>query len=256
MKIVALLSAGRTGTLGRARRADLDARAVELALRLGGRVTGLHAGRVDEPMLRSYLGMGLEAVEVAPVDPEEDACGPLQMRLAALRPDLVVAGAMGEVGAASGFLPYRLASDLGLPLLSEVAALRAEAGKLFGEQRLGRGQVRDVAVSLPAFATASAAAPSPRQSAPGRARSGVIRPLPVSETPAASGRREVVTADPEVLGPARRPRRALDIRRLTLGEVAGAPEGPQAGAVTDPKEAARLLLKILRDRNFIPERPR
>ena len=63
-EIAVLLSVGGHPASGRARRAPLDAQALELALRLAEagqatRIHALHAGNPAEPALRDYLGMGL-----------------------------------------------------------------------------------------------------------------------------------------------------------------------------------------------------
>lgn len=58
-KIISLVSIGAHPTSGRPRRAEQDARAVELGLQLAGdNLQVLHAGDVAEPALRAYLGMG------------------------------------------------------------------------------------------------------------------------------------------------------------------------------------------------------
>ena len=59
--VISLISIGAHPTSGRPRRAEQDARAVELGLQLAGaQLQVLHAGDVAEPALRAYLGMGLE----------------------------------------------------------------------------------------------------------------------------------------------------------------------------------------------------
>ena len=65
LNIIALVSVGAHPTSGRSRRAEQDARAVELGLRLAGeRLQLLHAGDPQEPALRGYLGMGLSEMTV------------------------------------------------------------------------------------------------------------------------------------------------------------------------------------------------
>ena len=74
LKIVSLVSIGAHPTSGRARRADQDARAVELGLRLAGpRLRVLHAGNPHEEALRAYLGMGLDELIVLEQGPQDDA---------------------------------------------------------------------------------------------------------------------------------------------------------------------------------------
>ena len=66
LDVAILLSIGRHPASGRSRRADLDARALDLALRLGPevRLHAIHAGDPAEPALADYLGMGLETLTV------------------------------------------------------------------------------------------------------------------------------------------------------------------------------------------------
>lgn len=65
LNVYALVSIGAHPTSGRPRRADQDARAVELGLRLAGEQLGvLHAGDPWQDALRAYLGMGLPALTV------------------------------------------------------------------------------------------------------------------------------------------------------------------------------------------------
>lgn len=54
--VISLVSIGAHPTSGRPRRAEQDARAVELGLQLAGdHLQVLHAGDVAEPALRAYL---------------------------------------------------------------------------------------------------------------------------------------------------------------------------------------------------------
>ncbi len=63
--VISLVSIGAHPTSGRPRRAEQDARAVELGLQLAGEnLQVLHAGNIAEPTLRSYLGMGLPQLHV------------------------------------------------------------------------------------------------------------------------------------------------------------------------------------------------
>ncbi|MFL6534534.1 MAG: electron transfer flavoprotein subunit beta, partial [Pseudomonas sp.] len=64
-QVISLVSIGAHPTSGRPRRAEQDARAVELGLQLAGNdLQVLHAGDVAEPALRAYLGMGLDELHV------------------------------------------------------------------------------------------------------------------------------------------------------------------------------------------------
>ena len=100
-EVAVLLSVGRHPASGRARRAELDSRALELALRLAAasagdgapvRVHAVHAGSPAEPALRDYLGMGVERLTVLDIPASADPLAPLIAHLAARRPSLVLAG--------------------------------------------------------------------------------------------------------------------------------------------------------------------
>src|SRR5689334_1636297 len=112
LRATVLVSIGRHPASGRPRRADRDARAVELALaaRLSPRL--LHAGAADAAPLQDYLGMGATEIAVLPLPPKADAVPALAAALAADAPALVLAGAAAEVGEGSGMLPYLLAERL------------------------------------------------------------------------------------------------------------------------------------------------
>lgn len=74
LKIAALVSVGQHPLSRRERRADQDARAVELALSLSADLPSLiHVGSARNESLRAYLGMGLNELTVLNADPETDA---------------------------------------------------------------------------------------------------------------------------------------------------------------------------------------
>ena len=128
---------------GRATRSRADAAGAALALQalqaratLQGRSHApqprlLHAASrqtaMPEAVARDYLALGidrLERLELADADPEH-----ITVALAAACHDtpLVIAGARGESGLASGMLPHRLAQRLQRPLIAEVIDLQPEA---------------------------------------------------------------------------------------------------------------------------------
>jgi electron transfer flavoprotein beta subunit len=58
LNVISLVSVGAHPLSGRPRRAEQDARAVELGLRLAGeRLQVLHVGDPQQEALRAYLGM-------------------------------------------------------------------------------------------------------------------------------------------------------------------------------------------------------
>ncbi|WP_339407036.1 electron transfer flavoprotein subunit beta [Pseudomonas helleri] len=173
---VALVSIGAHPASGRARRAEHDARAVELGLQLAGdNLHVLHAGNPHEPALRAYLGMGLSELHVLEQPPGVDALPALTDYLRESSVQLVLAGSQAETGEGSGMLPYLLAEQLGWPLLVGIAQIESiHNGVALVLQALPRGQRRRLRVRLPFMATVDNAAPKPRQSAYGPAMRGEV----------------------------------------------------------------------------------
>ena len=128
---------------GRATRSRADAAGAALALQalqaratLQGRSHAaqprlLHAAcrqtAMPEAVARDYLALGidrLERLELAAADPEHITAA---LAEACHDTPLVIAGARGESGLASGMLPHRLAQRLQRPLIAEVIDLQPEA---------------------------------------------------------------------------------------------------------------------------------
>ena len=179
--VAVLLSVGRHPASGRPRRADLDARALDLALRLPqARVRALHAGDPDEPALRDYLGMGLAAIDVLAIGTADDPLPALVDHLRSAPPDLVLTGVVAEAGEGSGALPYALAASLDLTVAANVAAIDIVGSEASIVQALPRGRRRALGATLPVFATVGVGAPPARQSAFARARVGAVWELPAT----------------------------------------------------------------------------
>ena len=176
LNIVALVSVGAHPTSGRPRRAEQDARAVELGLRLAGeRLQVLHAGDSQQEALRAYLGMGLEQIKILEQPAHSDALPVLAEYLADSSAQLVLTGSQAETGEGSGMLPYLLAEQLGWPLVVGLAAVeQVSNGVAQVLQALPRGQRRRLQVRLPFVASVDNAAPIARQSAFGPARRGLL----------------------------------------------------------------------------------
>lgn len=183
LNIVALVSVGAHPTSGRPRRAEQDARAVELGLQLAGpRLRLLHAGEPQADVLRAYLGMGLDEIQVLQQGPAADALPVLLNCLRGSRAQLVLTGSQAETGEGSGLLPYLLAEQLGWPLVVGLAAVeRVADGYAEVLQALPRGQRRRLRVPLPFLASVDNAAPAARQSAYGPAQRGVVKTQVVAE---------------------------------------------------------------------------
>jgi electron transfer flavoprotein beta subunit len=175
LKLAVLLSVGRHPASGRPRRAPLDPRALELALRLtGAEIHAVHAGDPSQAVLRDYLGMGLERLTVLAIPPGSDPVPALITHLAALAPDITLAGSHAEGGEDSGMVPYLVAQSLGHAIVADVAGVSAAEDRASLAQALPRGRRRLIETRLPVVAVVNLAAPEPRQSAFARARRGII----------------------------------------------------------------------------------
>lgn len=129
--ITVLVSVRIDPTSGRATRSRADAAGVALALKAlgpGGEPSLCTVGDMPEGVARDYLAQGVSRLTrllagddslAGAVDALADACRDRT---------LVIAGAKGESGLASGLLPYALAHRLKRPLINEVIDLQPEAG--------------------------------------------------------------------------------------------------------------------------------
>ncbi|WP_027897414.1 electron transfer flavoprotein subunit beta [Zestomonas thermotolerans] len=253
LNIVALVSIGAHPASGRARRAEQDARAVELGLRLAGkRLRVLHAGNPREEALRSYLGMGLDELAVLEQPAGADALPALADYLADAGAQLVLTGSQAETGEGSGMLPFLLAERLGWPLVVGLAEVeKVEDGSAQVLQALPRGQRRRLRVRLPFVASVDSAAPGARQSAFGPARRGRIEAheVAVVEDP-------LLAASP--LQPARpRPKRLKVIKAKTGAERMKAATAKAAGGTgqvlkdVSPQAGAEAIFKLLLDEGVL-----
>lgn len=250
LNVVVLVSVGRHPASGQPRRATLDAKALEMALRLpGAAVTVLHAGNPDEPALRDYLGMGMRSIEVIPLPPGADAVAALAARVEALNPALVLTGLHAEGGEDSGLLPYLLAERLGFPVLANVVALEQQSGgHMRGLLAEPRGQRRAVEAPLPLVAAIDPAAPVARQVALAVAQRGAIKTVAASvATPVVEG---------FTYSPARKRAKRMKIAKGSSLDRFKAATGVQGGGGKtlrnlSPEDAARRVLDFLLEEKVV-----
>lgn len=259
--ISVLVSAGIHPASGRARRAQLDARAVELGLQLvGSKLQLLHAGDPDNPCLRDYLGMGIPAVQVLPLSSDLDPVAGLVWQLQQDQPEIILAGCTTEQGNGSGLLPYVIATKLARPLVNNIVGFHSLSHD-YAEvlQALPRGQRRILRVKLPFVATVDKAAPSPRQSAFAVAQRGVIDAIAIP--PEIVAQANTTGESLRQVQPARkRPRRlkaALDSGPTTAATRFKAATAKQANAGNrvienqSPQEQAQAIFSLLLEEGVI-----
>nr|WP_298249379.1 electron transfer flavoprotein subunit beta [uncultured Halomonas sp.] len=252
LNVITLVSVGAHPVTGRARRAEQDARAVELGLRLAGKeLQLLHAGDPQVEALRAYLGMGLAEMTVLQQPPRADVVPALGDYLRDAGAQLVLTGSQAEVGEGSGMLPYLLAEQLDWPLvvgLAEVESVTEGVAQVL--QALPRGQRRRLQVRLPFVASVDNAAPEARQSAFGPARRGQLRPQDVAVV-------EDMLLEEARLQPARpRPKRLKVIKAKTGAErmkaaTAKASAGGQVLTDMTPEQGAEAIVTLLRDEKVL-----
>ena len=253
LNVVALVSVGAHPSSGRARRAEQDARAVELGLRLAGQqLEVLHAGDPQQPALRSYLGMGLQQLHVIEQPAQADVISALHDYLQDSDAQLILTGSQAETGEGSGMLPFLLAEQLGWPMVVGLAEVEhIENGIAQVLQALPRGQRRRLKVRMPFIASLDNAAPAARQSAFGPARRGELL------SHAAEANPDALLSD-SPLHPARpRPKRLKIITAKTGAERMKAATAKASGGGgqiikgDSPEAGAEAIFKLLVDEGVL-----
>jgi len=183
VNICALVSIGRHPLTGRARRANLDARAVELGLQLheghNGFVFNLvHAGAPEERVLKDYIGMGLPQIDVINVEPQDDIIPALAIYLKERNPKIILTGDAAEDNFGSGLTPFLIAKALDRPIVSNICEIAPESNRIIVTQALERGGRRRIGVQGACVLSVGHAAPAARQSAFSKGRKGEIVTLP------------------------------------------------------------------------------
>ena len=251
--IAVLVSVGRHPASGRARRADRDARALELALRLSPSAMPLviHAGDPREPALRDYLGMGITSLTVLDLPADADPIPALIEHLKIRRPRLVLTGTGAEAGECSGMVPYALAAALDAAIAADIADATLAGDSLDLLQALPRGRRRRLSAALPAVVTVGSAAPAARPFAFGPARRGrneVVEAAAVPDAERAAWQLRPARARPKRLKVASGGGSAAERLRAATEIAAG-----RGRLLVDPPpaEAARAIWDYLRDEGIV-----
>ncbi|MFC0267233.1 electron transfer flavoprotein subunit beta [Kushneria aurantia] len=255
-RVAVLVSVGRHPVTGRPRRADQDARAVELALGLEQADTRLlHAGRHDDDSdsaLRGYLGMGFDSLELIEQNADADVVPALVEALRTQSPRLVLTGAHAETGEGSGMLPWLLAEALGWPVVGGLAAIeKIERDTATLLQALPRGRRRRLRVRLPFVATVDQSAAPARQSAFGPARRGGF------EAVAKESRADELQAVWQVAPARKRPARLKVVKSGSARDrfkAAAAKSGGGGGKVLEdatPDQGAEAIMALLREEGVL-----
>jgi electron transfer flavoprotein beta subunit len=252
VKVVVLLSAGLHPVSGQPVLPMIEAQAVRLASGLG-RALGLHAGPAAFPS-SDALGHGLSRLIHVAIPASADAVPALVEALGADRPDLILTGRRSQGGDETGFVPYAVASQLGMALISDAIAVeRAELdGTIIVWQALLKGERRRLVVRLPAVVTVHPDAPAPRSFAYGAARRGKVQSV-------RAGAVAEVLERPDERPYRRRPklmRNAPGVGPAAERLAAATGSASSSGAIVlvgpRPEEAARAILARLRAIGVIP----
>ncbi|WP_240470523.1 electron transfer flavoprotein subunit beta [Halomonas halocynthiae] len=252
LKVVALVSVGAHPVTGRPRRAEQDARAVELGLCLAGKhLHLLHAGDAESEALRGYLGMGLAEMTVLQQPLHADILPALGSYLGATDAQLVLTGSQAEIGEGSGMLPYLLAEQLDWPLvvgLAEVESVKGGVAQVL--QALPRGQRRRLQVRLPFVASVDSAAPKARQSAFGPAQRGQLQSQKVAVV------EDMLLSEASMQTARPRPKRLKVIKAKTGAErmrAATAKASAGGKVLTDitPEQGAEAIFALLKEEKVL-----
>ena len=258
LSVISLVSIGEHPTSRRPRRAEQDARAIELGIKLvGDNLQTLHACELsDDPSqqtaLRSYLGMGLSEINLLEMSENADAVLVIAEYLKQQKIDIILTGVRAENGESSGMLPYLLAEHLGMAMVTSIAEILSidevnqQAEVL---QALPRGQRRKLKIDLPFIASVDMAAAMPRQSAFGPAMRGQF------EATQAATVTDQESSEWQVADAKKRPKRLKIIKAKTAADRFKAATAKASGGggkvVHGVEESAQAILDLLVEEGLV-----
>ncbi len=248
--VATLVSVGKHPKSGRPRRSDQDSKALELALNMDNRsVHVIHAGDSSDPLrqsvLREYLGMGLERIDVTRQNANSDAVPALVERLKMLQADVVLTGSRAESGEGSGMVPYLSAQALGWPMVpAAVEVTAAGDGEFEILQALPRGQRRLLKVRAPFVASVDSAAAESRQTAWASGQRGQLQEMAIGSNP------DEVMSQVTVEPARKRPKRIASAKKAKTAadrfKAATAKSASKGGAIL-VKESAEEKAQVIYD---------
>jgi electron transfer flavoprotein beta subunit len=273
VNITVLVSVGEHPLSKRPRRAEQDARALEIGLNVPDtNLQVMHAGAANNvqtnTVLKDYLGMGLPEIKLLNIPHENDSLTALINTFDKNIPDILLTGIRAENGESSGMTPYVLSEKLGMalvPSITEILCINKTAGYAELLQALPRGQRRKISVKLPFVATVDMAAQAPRQSAFGAAMRGKITVIDTIAAPTDSAGSASISPDLTncetlqtewKITPAQsRPKRLKIIKAKTAADrFKAATAKAQGGAgkvIYNNQEAADAIFKMLKDEKVL-----
>jgi len=258
LSVISLVSIGEHPTSRRPRRAEQDARAIELGIKLvGENLQTLHAGELSDDTkqqtaLRSYLGMGITGIDLLEMPAQADAALVIAEHLKQQNPDIILTGVRAESGESSGMLPYLLAEHLGMAMVTSIAdILSVDEVNQQAEvlQALPRGQRRKLTVDLPFVASVDMAAAMPRQSAFGPAMRGQL------ETATAGSFSDEEASSWQTTDAKKRPKRLKIIKAKTAADRFKAATAKASGGggkvVHGVEESAQAIIDLLVEEGLV-----
>jgi electron transfer flavoprotein beta subunit len=255
-RIAVLVSIGRNPVSGTPRCSRNDVLALDISCAIGADVTVLHAGdpALGGPAadaLKDYLAYGAASVEVLPVPNGQDIVAALAERLGGF--DLVLCGSRAEAGEFSGMLPYLLAGQLTIPVVSGAVDIAVTKGFAEILQLLPKGKRRLVRVRLPTIIAVHPMAPRRPRYAYARRVAGHIKSQPeplqsvTTTMPLAPWHAEPAMRRPQKL-------RAAETKHghaRMLSAIAATSKGGTIITTGTAAEKARAILAYLRNHRLI-----